>query len=53
MSRVQAIVEKLHVSESWVIRRAVMQGLAEVEAEVLGVTPAPVVVKPTKEGAAA
>ena len=26
MSRVQTIVEKLHVSESWVIRRAVLRG---------------------------
>lgn len=42
MSRVRLIVEKLHVSESWVIRRAVLQGLADVEVEVLGVTPAPV-----------
>lgn len=53
MLRVKAIKEKLHVSESWVLRRAVMLGLAEVEAEVLGVTPAPVAIKPAKEGAAA
>jgi predicted transcriptional regulator len=39
-SRVLAIAEKLHVSESWVLRRAIVQGLADVEKEVLGVSPA-------------
>ena len=42
MSRVQTIVEKLHVSESWVIRRAVLRGLADVEKEVMGSVVAPV-----------
>lgn len=42
MSRVRLIVEKLHVSEAWVLRRAVLQGLADVEKEVLGMSPAPV-----------
>jgi hypothetical protein len=36
MARVHAIVNKLHVSESWVIRRSVLRGLSEVEREVLG-----------------
>ena len=42
MLRIGAIVEKLHVSESWVIRRAVLRGLAEVEKEVMGAALAPI-----------
>jgi hypothetical protein len=54
MARVAAIKNKLNVSESWVVRRAVLQGLAEVEKEVLGMSPAPLVaVKPTKTKAKA
>ena len=37
-SRVRVIADKLHVSESWVLRRAIVQGLADVEKEVLGVS---------------
>jgi len=36
MQRVRTIVDQLHVSEAWVIRRAVLRGLREVEREVLG-----------------
>lgn len=42
MLRVKAIKEKLNVSESWVLRRAVMLGLADVEREVMGMTPVPI-----------
>lgn len=55
MLRVKAIKEKLDVSESWVLRRAVMLGLADVEREVMGMSPVPVAAAMvvTKKGKAA
>ena len=55
MLRVKAIKEKLNVSESWVLRRAVMLGLADVEREVMGMSPVPVAAAMvvTKKGKAA